>query len=516
MILKINSSQKVIFLGLALLFLFGAKTAAFTLDIVTTQPSLVMNDSVSIMQQITKDTIVEESNIAEVYRIIKETNLFSQQEIDEETLHSNAPSLMQALNKKLATRFAPIHHQEVDKDGAHALGGKADYITKIDFDKDWEMTNNWENVNAHSNDPTTFTAAVYYSVVWTRTHWYIIYFFFHPRDWSNFLCKDEHENDVEGILLVVPQTTIEEAKVKAMVTVFHKNFYSFTTNDGANEAAFRGNFEDIDGTITFEGQHPRTAQEARGHGILNLKDNEKSDRPGIFSAIKFNQDGRVIYRPIEKAGEVPEWPTDINDKDVKYELVDIFECKGLWAQRNNPATFINNRFRGDRGDNSCMIKNAADPPWNWDDKNDYPNRGVIATNPASLVHNYFSNKGNFDHTYIYNPYAPSLPVDIPVEEILPDNEWTNGDSTQEISANEFNLLVYPNPTMGLITIDLSPTIAVQELRVIDLLGRQVYQNTITAQTQTQIQIDLSLYENGLYYIEWRSREQCITKPILKK
>src|SRR5262245_25780440 len=45
----------------------------------------------------------------------------------------------------LALRWAPVHYQDVDQTGSHALGGTADYITRIDFDGDWNARNNWDN-----------------------------------------------------------------------------------------------------------------------------------------------------------------------------------------------------------------------------------------------------------------------------------------------------------------------------------------------------------------------------------
>src|SRR5215208_2479864 len=35
---------------------------------------------------------------------------------------------------QLALRWAPVHYQDVDQTGSHALGGAADYIAAYDFD----------------------------------------------------------------------------------------------------------------------------------------------------------------------------------------------------------------------------------------------------------------------------------------------------------------------------------------------------------------------------------------------
>ncbi|MCB7130321.1 MAG: hypothetical protein J3T61_12380, partial [Candidatus Brocadiales bacterium] len=80
-----------------------------------------------------------------------------------------------SFNERLAYRWAPIHTQDVDVTGGDSLNGKSDYITNIDFDGDWNTLNNWENTPDYP-----LRAYVYYSVVGTRTHWFIVYAFYHP------------------------------------------------------------------------------------------------------------------------------------------------------------------------------------------------------------------------------------------------------------------------------------------------------------------------------------------------
>ncbi|MGI5174780.1 hypothetical protein ACQEVZ_00405 [Dactylosporangium sp. CA-152071] len=51
-------------------------------------------------------------------------------------------------------------------------------------------------------------------------------------------------------------------------------------------------------------------------------------------------------------------------------------------------------------------RNAAHAPWAWDDKTDGSDlqAGVIATDPAYLVSQYFSGLGTFSLTYVRNAY----------------------------------------------------------------------------------------------------------------
>src|SRR5215475_4590012 len=142
----------------------------------------------------------------------------------------------------LALRWAPVHYQDVDQTGSHALGGKADYITRIDFDGDWNGRNNWDNAGSASFSPAAYG---YYSVVETSTHWFIVYMFYHPRDWTDFFFDTEHENDSEGLLVSVARDGSTFGALKSAVTVAHTDFFSYVPS-GGNWTS--GN-ESVDGTL---------------------------------------------------------------------------------------------------------------------------------------------------------------------------------------------------------------------------------------------------------------------------
>ena len=96
---------------------------------------------------------------------------------------------------------------------------------------------------------------------------------------------------------------------------------------------------------------------------------------------------------------------------MRYQLVDIFAAGGLWAERANAGLFANlGTFAGDTtggcgvGTYSCGT-NSANAPWGWDDGDDLPGRGEIATDPAKLSPEYFSIPGGLSRAYTYNPYA---------------------------------------------------------------------------------------------------------------
>ena len=297
-----------------------------------------------------------------------------------------------AQRAELALHWAPIHYMDVDQTGDHALGGRSDYLTRVDFDGNLNANDNWENLASAS---ASLAAHAYFSLVETSSHWFLVYMFFHPRDWADSAFQNEHENDSEGLLLAVERDGSPYGALRAAVTVAHSDFYSFLPA----QSTWTGGREDIDGTlqmVSFAGSlHPVTAQEAKGHG---LKARPYYDIRG--------GDG-IVYYPSLSQAETPDGP---NDRDVKYKLVDLALPGGLWARRDERSLFASfGSFGGDHGGGcgagtrTCS-DNAAHAPWAWDDGNDLPGRGELATDPAKLVSEYFRIPEALSRSYLYNPY----------------------------------------------------------------------------------------------------------------
>lgn len=311
-------------------------------------------------------------------------------ELDE--TRSELSASVPAERAQLARRWAPVHYQDVDPTGSHALGGGADYITAYDFDGDLDARNNWDRAG---NAAYPLRAVGYHSVVETSTHWYLVYLFFHPRDWTDSFFDTEHENDAEGVMLVVQRDGTTYGRLRAAVTVAHTNFYSFTLSG----SGWASGGETVDGTLSLstlsDGGHPITAQEAEGHGL----------KAWPYYDIK-GGDG-IIYYPSSTISEVPSGP---NDRNVLYKLVDVFAPGGLWDQRSNPSLFASfGSFAGNStggcgsGALGCS-SNAANAIWGWDDSDDVPLRGAMANDPAGLARAYFSIPEAVSASYTFNPY----------------------------------------------------------------------------------------------------------------
>ena len=282
-----------------------------------------------------------------------------------------------ATDAELAFYWAPVHYQDTDSSDYDA-----DYLSTVDFDGEWNTLNNWE---AQDDSLARLTGAAYYSVVETSTHWFLVYSFYHPRDWEDFADPFEqftHENDMEGLLATVRKDGTAFGRLEAVITVAHSDFYSYV----APGSTFTSGRESVDGTLRLQGTRFTTRQEAKGHGLY------------AWNGAEFPGGDGVVYVP-STTGEVP---SGGNDRSVGYRLVDTFAAGGLWAQRSSSATFASwGTFRGDNGKD-----NSANSAWGWDDGNDGSDvqRGLLATDPAYIVSVYFANRGTFSLTYLRNSY----------------------------------------------------------------------------------------------------------------
>lgn len=287
----------------------------------------------------------------------------------------------------LAYHFAPIHYQFVDRTGRNGLGGRADYVTRIDFDGDWNGRNDWENAEHHP-----LPGAVYHSVVETKSHWFVVYAFFHPRDWADSLLDTEHENDCEGVLVVARRDGTRFGKLEAAVTLAHSDFYSFVPAGGRWSAGS----ESIDGVLEVDarsGERPLTTQEAKGHALKAWRSGARFDG--------------IVYQPSLVAAPQP----SPGEPTATYVLVDLFEPGGVWERRGDPNLFIKSgSFAGNSGGDCgsggvVCTENAANPPWNWNDSDDGVPRGAIALDPLTLVTRYFRSPEPLSLDYAYNPYT---------------------------------------------------------------------------------------------------------------
>ena len=306
-------------------------------------------------------------------------------------------------HRALAEYYAPVVYQE-------SKSAILDYITRFDYDGDWNGSNNWRNAYRYE-----LRAYVYYGVVESTNHVFITYAFYHPRDYSarpmeGMAPKTEHENDLEGCMLVVEKDKTQWGKPILLEALAHDHFYKYDNPHFRRVKKSKSKSPaSLDGSIVFlkqvdatHHQQPAIYIEPEGHGVKAALEQVR--------AADFKHPG-IIYRFAGRGAEVPR---NNSDPDVSYDLISIEDS--LWAKRaeigstslyccgdsyalpGGQTMLIGSAFNGPIG--GC----AAKPPWGWDQANDGPiEKGDFFRDPLKAVAAQLQVEG-WGGTYVHNPY----------------------------------------------------------------------------------------------------------------
>ncbi len=279
----------------------------------------------------------------------------------------------------LAYRWAPIHYQYVNSNYI-----RRDMLCSVNYDSDWNTANNRAHIYEYELIPV-----VYYATAETRTHYYILYSFYHADDFT-------HENDLEGCLLIVEK----EDNLLGMISIAHYDFFSFAFDNRLQQGK-----QTLDGNLfveKFDGKdHLMTKQEANKHALTAW---------GYTSwFLPWERDSLrrigIRYYPDKIPSQQDEFKVDsFYNTSFPYVLVDLIGPEGLWDKRDeklNPATFSS------FGTFNSTTRESAHAPWVWDDKlwpwddmaGDLPT-GTIFYDPAKIACMYFSGFNDFGTTYI--------------------------------------------------------------------------------------------------------------------
>lgn len=202
----------------------------------------------------------------------------------------------------LSARWAPTFVQETSREHP-----ERDRPLAIDFDGDWDATNNWENLTpAHRYA----TPTVYGSAILTRSHAYLTYTLFYPRDWTAFGCLPYicHDNDLETVLLVVERATDGAARER-LVLVEAKSHRDYLALPG-------------DAVARDDAGKPVLRVESGGHGMRPVRDGAGSDATNtrVFVHVPVGtSQASAAMRPGVEA----------------YELASLYDS--LWKQRSTDA-----------------------------------------------------------------------------------------------------------------------------------------------------------------------------------
>lgn len=290
----------------------------------------------------------------------------------------NAPTAKAATAQEVAAYWAPDFYQDVNA----AYDYRADYLTSFNYDGDWNGKNNWENLYSYP-----LAANVYYSVVETTTHYFIGYWTFHPRD-DGPLDADKHENDLEGVLVVIKKDGSTYGQFQLMETQSHNQWYQYT-----NDGAITTGSDNVDGGVLFRNQRPLVFIQSNGqspwggHGVSAY---DGSSAPG-GDGIVYEYGGTAAV-PTQGDGD---WT-----RRYSYNLISIDD---LWNRRNQ----IDGSLYADWGvlAGDTYTANAAKLPWTWDDSDDGPTfTGDSFSDPAHMVDTHLNGLGTFSHSYVSHPY----------------------------------------------------------------------------------------------------------------
>ncbi|MBQ2953528.1 MAG: hypothetical protein IJE07_08210 [Clostridia bacterium] len=290
--------------------------------------------------------------------------------------------------EEVAQHYAPVIDQAVNV--LLSEGGRGDFITAVDYDGDWSALNNWENLR--SGD---LGAVVYYSVQETDTHWFVGYYFYHPRDDAE-IWLDRHENDLEGVMLAVPKSDDGYLPPEYMYTQGHGNVYFYFS--GSADSMLNGSH--YGGALALQLNTDRPCIYITPNGTLENCGHSVESAAGHSTYWSVGESGvRYFYGGV---AETPvTWNGDFSRNPCSYALRPLEE---LWAWRNGPydGTGVFGSYGAFDGDNWGTDK--ANPPWGWRNKTIYGFGGSFLSDPAWTINHAISGAA-LSADYTVNPWA---------------------------------------------------------------------------------------------------------------
>ncbi len=296
----------------------------------------------------------------------------------------------------LAFHWAPIHYQDVDTN--EPWQGRADYITSVDRAGIWDVSLNWFPSDGGTFDSYPLEAWVYYSVVSTTSHHFIIYAFYHPMDTSG----PDDQNDLESALFIIRRDGSTWGTLEAVKTVWHEFFHSYFPAGSPLEQNCLSTEQGVC-TVQWRDGRVMTSQECLGHGV------------GLYPAYVSEGDDAVVYIPSRTVAGVP--PNTIPDgthEEVFYRLVDIHAPGGMWEHRYDPKV-----FKPDAHSIMLFIGNDdhGNPPWSWEGSFWTHDPAVLAQKYFKLTTGTTAPEDYFVRNYTRNPYLTDMDIVVPDKRI---------------------------------------------------------------------------------------------------
>ncbi|MGE0712547.1 MAG: hypothetical protein AB7T09_31490 [Planctomycetota bacterium] len=332
-----------------------------------------------------------------------------------------APRPALANHEQVAQRYAPVIYQQVTR-------GWYDLLRRVDFDGDWNTTNNWD----HTTKDSDRSAWVYYDVKETETHYFITYAFYYSGRASNAVVgllrnARRHENDMSGCMVVVRKDAPRGREVEVLFTGDGEEMHTYSAlepKDGektrwsTNNGFWSGPVRFVDEAdhpwVDLERTHPQVWVDGKGHEAYGFTGRDDVDASSGGEGITYYPKGQA------------EQPSSFRDSNVGYALRPLSE---LWAHATDKDAFtvkdrvrpegavtsVPRRMRGDEGPDDQAV-----PPWAWgywqqdrqhNDKDDSSTRsrdefieeGDVFVDPVRALKILFR-APNVSATYLSNPW----------------------------------------------------------------------------------------------------------------
>ena len=230
------------------------------------------------------------------------------------SLHASAASMQQ-----MAVHYAPVLYQDTaDGFPNDWRNRRYDLVTRFDFDGGPQAADNWAAAESWK-----LPGFVYFEAQETATHVFLVYGFYHPRDWDVGcfypLC---HENDQENYRLTIAKDGTEFGTPILLDGDSHgyHNAYAIGTAVMSGRTALKPE------APSFDGARVRLFLEAKGHGPQLCAD-DADCRSKLAGG-----DG-VVYRVTVDGGAPPVDEPDVEAPGIveaEYGLLPSFE--ELWLR----------------------------------------------------------------------------------------------------------------------------------------------------------------------------------------
>lgn len=197
--------------------------------------------------------------------------------------------------QKIAEKYAPIFYQETSSQEEYKSW---DWILPLNFDQDWDLTNNIKNLKDLSKRSLEkVPPVVYYALLETETHFFITYSIFHPAQWELNQRKAIawFENEMKHLQVVVRKNSIDSEDGRVVMVSIQNSSDSLKSLGQDVEIFCPHGMEiksqnlskkpkpflicsDAEGKMSSKGTHPMIVIQSGGHRLWMLSLRKRSLR----------------------------------------------------------------------------------------------------------------------------------------------------------------------------------------------------------------------------------------------